>query len=84
MTRPLFLVFALFTPGLAVAGEVCKAPNVPRVVVAPVSWFDSSPIACPEEGLCWQKVGVSDYMNLKIHCFTPEEHAAAIERGKNP
>lgn len=72
--------------------KVCKAPNVPRVVVdtyvqqAVVCGAPTMILVCPIEGVCYYEFGrpatTCDNTVKQVLCLTPAEHEAALARSK--
>lgn len=74
--------------------ENCKAPNVERVVegidptppqmsfALPILHLPAVSLACPAEGPCGYVLEDKFQAPVRVICLTPDEHAAALERGR--
>lgn len=82
--RLLPLVAWMLAVSIAVArGEDCKPPNVARAIL--FLGHATSELICPSVGLCYRVVDDTDQWSagvVKIVCLTPDQHKAALERGR--
>lgn len=67
------------SPVLAAPLDVCRPPNVPRVVVELLpAW--NGPLVCPLTGECYHDMGDVMTGSRTVVCLSPAEMAAAEAR----
>ena len=71
----------LLIPLAAQAADVCKPPNVARVVISPAG-YETAPLHCPARGVCWHEHPEpwERAATIRVVCMSPQEHEKALER----